>query len=100
MRPGLEPSSTSGGCVFTQVSDGTIGEVKHPIVTDDAWNDLSSVHVPTVRLTFDHDAVHPYCAESDAFVLAPNLARPFERLQFLRGTENLYVDLTDPPPAW
>lgn len=85
------------GCVFTQVADGTIGEVKDPIVTDDAWEDVSRVHVPTERLTFDHDAVNAYCAETETFVLSPNLARPFERLQFLRGTENLYVDLTDPP---
>jgi len=85
------------GCVFTQVSDGTIGEVKDPIVTDDAWEDVSAVHIPTERLTFDRDAVNDFCAGTDAFVLSPNLARPFERLQFLRGTENLYVDLTDPP---
>ena len=85
------------GCVFTQVSEGIIGEVKDPIVTDDAWEDVSRVHIPTERLTFDRDAVDAFCGETDAFVLSPNLARPFERLQFLRGTENLYIDLTDPP---
>ncbi len=85
------------GCVFTQVSEGIIGEVKDPIVTDDAWEDVSRVHVPTERLTFDPEAVNACCSATDAFVLSPNLARPFERLQFLRGTENLYIDLTDPP---
>ncbi len=87
------------GAVFTQAADGMIGEVKEPIVTDDTWEDVSRVHVPTERLTFDREAVKAYCAGTDTFVVSPNLARPFERLQFLRGTEELYVDLTDPPPG-
>lgn len=87
------------GAVFTQAADGIIGEVKEPIVTDDTWEDISRVHFPTERLTFDRDAVRAYCADADTFVVSPNLARPFERLQFLRGTEELYVDLMDPPPG-
>ncbi len=85
------------GAIFTQAADGTIGEVKEPIITDDSWADTSRVHVPVERLTFDREAVKAYCAEADTFVVSPNLARPFERLQFLRGTEDLYVDLMNPP---
>lgn len=85
------------GAVFTQAVDGIIGEVKHPLVTDDAWEDLSRVHIPVERLTFDRDAVRAFCAESDRFVLSALIARPFEQLQFIRGTENLYMDLMDPP---
>ena len=87
------------GAIFTQAADGIIGEVKEPIVTDADWSDTTRVHIPIERLTFDRDAANDYCRESETFVLSPNLARPFERLQFLRGTEDLYVDLMDPPPG-
>jgi uroporphyrinogen-III decarboxylase len=45
------------------------------------------------------DAVNAFCRQSDKFVLGPSsfapLPRIFERLQFLRGTENLYMDLLE-----
>lgn len=87
------------GASFVQVVDGIIGEVKCPIVNDDTWQDTSQVHVPVERLTFDREAVRAFCASTDRFVLTPLMARPFEQLQFLRGTEDLFVDLTEPPPA-
>jgi hypothetical protein len=85
------------GAVFTQKTDGIIGEVKEPIVTDEAWEDTGGVHVPRERLSFDRDEVGRFARSTDRFVLSPNVARPFERLQFLRGTENLYLDLADTP---
>ena len=85
------------GAIFTQAAEGIIGEVKEPIVTDERWADTSRVHFPTELLTFDREAVNTFCRESERFVLSPNLARPFERLQFIRGTEDLYIDLVEPP---
>ncbi len=85
------------GAIFTQASDGIIGEVKEPIVTDSDWQDTTRIHIPVERLTFDRIAVNAFCRQTDTFVLSPNLARPFERLQFLRGTEDLYVDLLTMP---
>ena len=85
------------GAIFTQATAGIIGEVKEPIITDDTWGDTGKVHVPRERLGFDRDAVREFARSSDRFVVSPVLARPFEQLQFLRGSENLYVDLADPP---
>jgi uroporphyrinogen decarboxylase len=31
--------------------------------------------------------------QSDRFILSPCCARPFERLQFLRGSQNLFIDI-------
>jgi len=61
------------GCTFENIQRGIIGEVRNPIITDDEFEDLSKVHIPTEWLDI--------------------CARPFERLQFLRGTENVYMDL-------
>src|SRR5699024_11629325 len=35
--------------------------------------------------------------DSDKFICCGACRRPFEQLQFIRGTVNLYMDLMDPP---
>lgn len=86
------------GCRFKNINPGAIGEVKSPLVQDDDWADADHVYIPSELLTFDIGQVNRWCADhSDHFLLSPCLARPFERLQFIRTTENLYIDLVDPP---
>jgi uroporphyrinogen decarboxylase len=79
------------GCEFESRQAGIIGEVKNPRVTD--VSDISSVTPPIEALDVNTDGVNCFCRDTDKFVLAGCLARPFERLQFLRGTENLMMDL-------
>ena len=43
------------------------------------------------------EKVNDFCRTSDAFVIAPCVPRPFERLQWLRKTENFFVDLIASP---
>ena len=87
------------GCVFTNIHSGVIGEVKHPIVSADDWSDAGSVHIPEELIDFDIEQVNRSCADKAAlFLLSGCCPRPFERLQFIRGTANLYMDLMDPPP--
>lgn len=91
-------STDSWGCCFKNISAGAIGEVKVPLVQDEDWADASNVHIPEELLSFDIAQVNRWCAQhSDRFLLSPCLARPFEQLQFIRTTENLYIDLMDPP---
>jgi uroporphyrinogen decarboxylase len=78
------------GCVFTVVEPGVIGEVKEPILRslDDDF------HIPWEILeNADLSRVDTFCETSPKFVLAGTTVRPFERLQFLRGSENLFLDL-------
>jgi hypothetical protein len=85
------------GCTFVNIQHGVIGEVKEPLVRDWAA-DHARIHVPREWLTLDRDAVNRDCAATDRFALAMACPRPFEQLQFLRGSEELYVDLADPQP--
>ena len=58
--------------------------------------DLDSYKPPWVVLdNADFTSVNRSCAKTDKFVLVvfANETRPFERMQFLRGTENLFLDL-------
>ncbi|GHV78325.1 hypothetical protein AGMMS49944_01160 [Spirochaetia bacterium] len=83
------------GVIWKNVQRGLHGEVKAPIVKaeDEDWEDLSRVHIPCELLTIDTNKVNEFCAGTDQFVLSSDLARPFERMQFLRGSETFYCDL-------
>ena len=79
------------GCVFENRHRGIIGEVKDPLVK--TWDQLDSVRLPEERLDVDVDQVNAFCRDTEQFVLSGCEARPFERLQFMRGTENVFIDL-------
>lgn len=84
------------GCVFSNIQEGVIGEVKTPLVED--WGrDLAKVHVPREWLSIDPERVNRFCGETDCFVMGGCCPRPFEQLQFIRGTANLYLDLLTQP---
>lgn len=85
------------GCTFTNIHRGIIGEVKTPIVQDDDWNDSHKTTIPEGFLSFNPDEVNESYKKTDKFVIANACPRPFEQLQFIRGTANLYMDLMDPP---
>lgn len=81
------------GCVFENVQEGIHGEIKNPIVKDEEWDDIDNIHIPYEWFNIDFEAVNAYCKNNDVFVLSGFCARPFERLQFIRGTEEFYMDL-------
>jgi uroporphyrinogen decarboxylase len=82
------------GCTFQNLQEGIIGQVKEPLVRD--WSETDQVRFPRERLAVDRVEVTAFCEATDRFVLAGTCPRPFERLQFLRGPENLYLDLNRP----
>lgn len=83
--------------MFENIQEGVIGEVKQPLIHD--WATAAKVHFPREWLTINKEKVNEFCARSDKFVTGDCCPRPFERLQFLRGTAHLYMDLVAPPPG-
>ncbi len=80
------------GSVWYVGEPGVIGEVKEYPLAD--WSALDSYALPWELLDeADLSQVNKTCAQSDRFILAGTETRPFERMQFLRGTENLFMDL-------
>ncbi len=69
--------------------------MKTQLVNDEEWEDADEVHIPEELLSFDVEQVNADIKKrfSDKFVLAGYCIRPFEQLQFIRGTENFYMDL-------
>jgi uroporphyrinogen decarboxylase len=82
------------GCTFTNLEAGIIGEVKKPLITD---LDEYEITTPDQLLDIDNELVNRFCAGHDEFVIGDVLPRPFERMQWLRGTENLYMDFALQP---
>ena len=77
--------------LFENKQDGIIGEVKNPILK--TWDDLEDFHVPNELLSLEFEKINNFCQiNSDKFIVSPCCARPFERMQFLRGSENIYMD--------
>lgn len=80
------------GSVWCAGEPGVVGEVKEYPLAD--WSALDSYEPPWELLDeADFSQVNGSCAESDRFMLAGPSVQPFERMQFLRGTENLFLDL-------
>lgn len=80
------------GSEWSVAEIGVVGEVKNPPLAD--WNALDSWTVPWELLKdADLSEVDVSCRESDKFMRVGTHTRPFERMQFLRGTENLFMDL-------
>lgn len=85
------------GCAFENLQRGVHGEVRDPIVKDPEWADIDNIHIPYEWFDIDIDGVNAYCKDTDKFILSGFCARPFERLQFIRGTAQFYLDLVMKP---
>ncbi len=80
------------GSIWQVGEPGVIGEVKEPALPD--WSALKNFQPPWDLLRAKNfDYVNATCEKSQKFILSEVTARPFERLQFLRGSESLYMDL-------
>lgn len=76
------------GCRFELGEDGVVGEVKQYIFED--WSAFDSYRMPyEVIKGIDTSAPRT----DDRFLTCGTHIRPFERMQFMRGTENLLMDL-------
>ena len=89
-RPGTFVDAWGSEWQVLEVS--RLGEVKRPVLAD--WSDLDRYELPWELLReADWSQVNRSCHETDRFVLAGSRCNIFERMQFLRGTENLFLDL-------
>lgn len=80
------------GCVWQVGEPGVVGEVCKPALAH--WSSLDHFQPPWQMVrSRDFSHANRYCDTSDRFVLSGLTAQPFERMQYLRGSANLYMDL-------
>ena len=83
------------GCLWETSEDGVCGEVKASPLSG-GWDGLKTFQPPwDVLKGADLSGVNPYCAAYDKFMIEmwTTMPNPFERMQHLRGTEQLLLDL-------
>ena len=84
------------GCRFSNIHEGIFGEVKEALVKDEEWADMDNIHIPVEWLDFDVDEVTHFAEIRINLCCPGHCPRPFEQLQFIRTTQELYMDLMDP----
>ncbi len=94
------------GCVWYNVRDGNLGQVvQHPLAD---WNNLSTMKIPDPSTQINWASMEEIAEDAKRRGL-PVIGEPesfaqvgfFDRLQFLRGLENLLVDfITEPPQLY
>ena len=81
------------GCEWVMLQEGIAGEVKRSPLED--YDRLSSYRWPKEAINHGwEETAAGIAANREKFILAGGF-NPFERMQFLRGPENLYLDLAD-----
>jgi uroporphyrinogen decarboxylase len=80
------------GCAMQVAEPGVVGEVKEALLDDD---DAVAKYQPPWEMLREADLtrVNANCAASDLWLRGATHVRPFERAQFLRGTEKLMLDM-------
>ncbi len=82
-------------CKFKNVQAGIEGEMREPLIEN--LSDISNIKPPYEILPDDVESsvesINSFCRQTDKFTLAPTSARPWERYQFIRGTENALMDI-------
>ena len=87
------------GCEWVAAEPGVIGEVKNPPLAD--WSALEDWSPPYDALdNANWDIVKPYCKETDSYVLSASDIKPFERIQSLRGSQQVFIDLAMGEPEF
>ena len=86
------------GCVFKNIQEGIIGEVEIPLVKEiEDWRIVKPPYEQLQVINKDTiSIVNRFCAETDKFVSGGCCPRPWERYQFLRGSENSLIDVLMP----
>jgi hypothetical protein len=87
------------GAVWNVMEDGVAGEVKDPIIK--SMDDLDRYHLPWEILDeADYSGQAEAYRQTDKFVIGGTFVRPFERMQFLRGSPELFMDIALEEPIF
>jgi hypothetical protein len=86
------------GCIFENKQRGVIGEVKQPILQTE--EDIERLRLPWEALSIDRELVNAFSRQTDKYVIGGCCPRPFERMQFLRSSYNLFIDIAENSPSF
>lgn len=87
------------GCEFHSAEDGVCGEVKKGLIQ--TMTDLDNYKMPWEMLEgADFSGQTEAYKSTDKYIIAGTYTRPFERMQFLLGTEELFMYMAEEDPMF
>ncbi|MGD8880849.1 MAG: uroporphyrinogen decarboxylase family protein [Desulfobacterales bacterium] len=90
-----QPATDAWGCEWHAGEDGVAGVVRNPPIK--AMAEIDRLQAPfEILKKADFSKANELHEKTDKFILAWTTVRPFERMQFLVGTENLFMELATP----
>lgn len=90
-----QPATDAWGCEWHAGEDGVAGVVRNPPIK--AMAEIDRLQAPfEILKKADFSKANELHEKTDKFILAWTTVRPFERMQFLVGTENLLMELATP----
>lgn len=95
---GIGEHTDEWGCTYINAQAGVHGEVKAPLLPElGNWKEVvrAPYEILPINQEAARDAVNRSCAASDTFMMATCCPRPWERYQFIRGTENAMMDMME-----
>ncbi len=95
MNPSPDARPSSGrdewGCLWENIGISNVGEVKQPVLKD--WSEWNALTIPDIRDPKRWESVKGVRDPAgDKFLLAGGISL-YERVHFLRGLENTWVDI-------
>jgi len=80
------------GNIWESAEDGVSGEVRQAMIN--SWSDLEKLYIPyDILEQADLSRVNDDCTASGKFTMKMWGTMPFQRMQYLRGTEALFMDI-------
>ncbi|MCL2664822.1 MAG: hypothetical protein FWE82_04350 [Defluviitaleaceae bacterium] len=87
------------GAGWVALEDGIAGEVKNPPIKSKA--DLDNYKLPWEILDgYSSEGQAEHYKQLEKFQITGTRTRPFERLQFMRGSEQLFIDIATEDPIF
>lgn len=99
MNPSPDERPSSGidewGCVWENIGISSLGEVKQPVLSN--WADWNSLNIPDIKSPKRWKSLkHARDQARDKFLIAYGVSL-YERVHFLRGLEDTWVDIHTAP---
>ncbi|MEZ5276761.1 MAG: uroporphyrinogen decarboxylase family protein [Opitutaceae bacterium] len=94
-RPRNSTGRDEWGCLWDNIGVSSLGEVKEPALP--SWDDWDRLRIPDITETRRWTGLESACREAgDRFILTYGLSI-YERIHFIRGLENAWVDILEEP---
>jgi len=94
-RPNKSTGRDEWGCLWDNIGVSNLGEVKQPALA--SWDDWNKLKIPDITDPQRWRGLYHARSDADDLFLLANGISIYERVHFIRGLENTWVDVLEEP---